>query len=41
MTEFIRKRATNAKNDILSGFTVSLALIPEAVAFSFVAGVDP
>ncbi len=31
----------NPKNDILSGFTVALALVPEAVAFSFVAGVDP
>jgi SulP family sulfate permease len=41
MTEFIRKRATNAKNDILSGLTVALALVPEAVAFAFVAGVDP
>lgn len=30
-----------AKNDVLSGLTVSLALVPEAVAFSFVAGVDP
>jgi SulP family sulfate permease len=41
MTEFILKRAANAKNDILSGITVALALVPEAVAFSFVAGVDP
>ena len=41
MTEFIIKRTTNAKNDILSGITVSLALVPEAVAFAFVAGVDP
>ncbi len=41
MTEFIRKRTQNAKNDILSGFTVALALVPEAVAFAFVAGVDP
>ncbi|WP_299552830.1 SulP family inorganic anion transporter [Seonamhaeicola sp.] len=41
MTEFIRKRAKNAKNDILSGMTVALALVPEAVAFAFVAGVDP
>jgi SulP family sulfate permease len=41
MTEFIRKRAANAKNDILSGLTVALALVPEAVAFAFVAGVDP
>ena len=41
MTSFIRKRAANAKNDILSGLTVALALVPEAVAFAFVAGVDP
>lgn len=31
----------NPKNDILSGLTVALALIPEAVAFAFVAGIDP
>lgn len=31
----------NIKNDILSGLTVALALVPEAVAFAFVAGVDP
>lgn len=41
MTAFFRKRAKNAKNDILSGLTVALALVPEAVAFAFVAGVDP
>ena len=41
MTEFIIKRTANAKNDILSGLTVALALVPEAVAFAFVAGVDP
>lgn len=41
MTGFITKRATHAKNDILSGITVALALVPEAVAFAFVAGVDP
>lgn len=29
------------KNQILSGITVALAQIPEAVSFSFVAGVDP
>jgi len=29
------------KNDILSGLTVALALIPESVAFAFVAGVSP
>ncbi len=41
MTEFISKRLPNVKNDILSGITVALALVPEAVAFAFVAGVDP
>ena len=39
--EFIRKRSSNVKNDVLSGLTVALALVPEAVAFAFVAGVDP
>ncbi|NCF88199.1 MAG: SulP family inorganic anion transporter [Verrucomicrobiaceae bacterium] len=29
------------KDDLLSGLTVALALVPEAVAFAFVAGVDP
>ena len=41
MFELIRSRTQNAKNDIISGITVALALVPEAVAFSFVAGVDP
>jgi len=41
MTEFIRKRVSNVRNDVLSGITVALALVPEAVAFAFVAGVDP
>jgi len=41
MKEFIGKQTANAKNDILSGLTVALALVPEAVAFAFVAGVDP
>ena len=41
MTEFIRKRVGSVKNDLLSGTTVALALAPEAVAFAFVAGVDP
>ncbi|MDX8377289.1 MAG: SulP family inorganic anion transporter [Mariprofundales bacterium] len=31
----------NARDDILSGLTVALALVPEAVAFAFVAGVEP
>ncbi|HBV89290.1 MAG TPA: sodium-independent anion transporter [Desulfosporosinus sp.] len=29
------------KNDVLAGIVVSLALIPEAIAFSIIAGVDP
>ncbi len=37
----IKNFTQNPKNDILSGLTVSLALIPEAVAFAFVAGIDP
>tara|TARA_B110000003_G_scaffold274490_1_gene314599 strand:+ start:18952 stop:20580 length:1629 start_codon:yes stop_codon:yes gene_type:complete len=41
MNTFVRKRVKNAQNDILSGITVALALVPEAVAFAFVAGVDP
>jgi len=35
------KKPKNFKNDVLSGLTVSLALVPEAIAFAFVAGVDP
>lgn len=41
MKDFILKRSANVKNDIFSGLTVALALVPEAVAFAFVAGVDP
>ncbi|MFA9239483.1 MAG: SulP family inorganic anion transporter [Candidatus Paceibacteria bacterium] len=32
---------SNIKGDILSGLVVALALIPEAIAFSIIAGVDP
>lgn len=35
------KRPKNIKNDLLSGLTVALALVPEAIAFSFVAGSIP
>lgn len=31
----------NVKNDLLAGMVVALALIPEAIAFSIIAGVDP
>ncbi len=36
-----RHTPRNAKNDLLSGLTVALALVPEAVAFAFVAHVAP
>ncbi|MGC8508805.1 MAG: SulP family inorganic anion transporter [Thiomonas sp.] len=32
---------SNVRNDLLSGIVVALALIPEALAFSIIAGVDP
>ncbi len=41
MFEFIARKSISYKDDLLSGLTVALALVPEAVAFSFVAGVDP
>jgi SulP family sulfate permease len=31
----------NIRNDLLAGLVVALALIPEAIAFSIIAGVDP
>ncbi|MCF7687669.1 MAG: SulP family inorganic anion transporter [Cephaloticoccus sp.] len=37
---FVKKRG-NLKDDVLSGMTVALALVPEAIAFAFVAGVPP
>ena len=42
MFKLIHKRVpSNAKNDILSGLTVALALVPEAVAFALLAGLNP
>ncbi|HZG85697.1 MAG TPA: SulP family inorganic anion transporter [Paenibacillus sp.] len=32
---------SNIRMDVLAGITVALALIPEAIAFSIIAGVDP
>jgi len=37
----IRFTLSRIKTEVLSGLTVALALVPEAVAFSFVAGVHP
>ncbi len=41
MSKFFHSFTFDPKSDILSGLTVALALVPEAVAFAFVAGVDP
>ncbi len=41
MFNLISRTGYSIKNDVLSGLTVALALVPEAVAFAFVAGVDP
>ena len=41
MIDFFRKRSASLKDEILSGITVALALVPEAVAFSLIAGVEP
>ena len=41
MTAFSHSSLIQTKNDVLSGLTVALALVPEAVAFAFVAHVAP
>ncbi|HNP67477.1 MAG TPA: SulP family inorganic anion transporter [Aequorivita sp.] len=41
LAKYLLSFTQNPKNDILSGLTVALALVPEAVAFAFVAGIDP
>ncbi|MHC4877374.1 MAG: SulP family inorganic anion transporter [Planctomycetota bacterium] len=41
MLNFFRLRSGSVKDDLLSGLTVALALVPEAIAFAFVAGVSP
>jgi SulP family sulfate permease len=41
MKKLIRNFTQNPKNDILAGMTVSMAMIPEVVAFAFVAQIDP
>ena len=41
MFEFPQVDKSSVKNDLFSGITVALALVPEAVAFAFVAGVEP
>lgn len=41
MLNYFRSQSGSVKDDILSGLTVALALVPEAIAFAFVAGVSP
>jgi len=41
MFQLYYDHAAKARDDILSGLTVAFALVPEAVAFAFVAGVNP
>ena len=41
LTTLKREWLANPRNDLLSGTVVALALIPEAIAFSIIAGVDP
>jgi len=41
MLAYFSKHTASVKDDVLSGLTVALALVPEAVAFAFVAGVPP
>lgn len=41
MFHLFTKKNGNLKDDTLSGLTVALALVPEAIAFSFIAGVSP
>lgn len=38
---YARQWTGNIRGDLLSGLVVALALIPEAIAFSLIAGVDP
>jgi SulP family sulfate permease len=41
LDSFRRDWLSNVRGDLLAGLVVALALIPEAIAFSIIAGVDP
>ena len=41
MFNLFSKKNGSLKDDVLSGITVALLLVPEAIAFSFIAGVNP
>jgi SulP family sulfate permease len=41
MLQLFKDKTGNVKDDLLSGITVALALVPEAVAFAFIADIPP
>ena len=41
MMKYLKSKKINIKDDTLAGITVSLAMIPEVVAFAFVAQISP
>lgn len=41
MSETAVNRISHIKNEVLAGLTTSFAMVPETVAFAFVAGVNP
>ena len=41
LREYYQQWVVDPKSDLLSGLVVALALVPEAIAFSIIAGVDP
>src|SRR5690606_10056135 len=41
LSTFRREWMSNPRADILAGIVVALALIPEAIGFSIIAGIDP
>ncbi|OYZ90025.1 MAG: hypothetical protein B7X99_18160, partial [Rhizobiales bacterium 17-65-6] len=40
-SRYLRDWTSNIRADVLAGIVVALALIPEAIGFSVMAGVDP
>ncbi|MFN2382592.1 MAG: SulP family inorganic anion transporter, partial [Guyparkeria sp.] len=41
LTRIKQEWFSNIRGDMLAGLVVALALIPEAIAFSIIAGLDP
>ena len=40
-SSYVQQWFSNPVRDVVAGAVVALALIPEAIAFSIIAGVDP